>query len=88
MSFFGFATATTNAVPFFGFATCASVAFEPGNLTAKGHDTSGTRLATHSTFTSAAATHIRLSVDAPSLDTGAGSALVADGQDVALVRAC
>lgn len=75
------------AVPFFGFATFAAVPFEQGNLTAEGLDLSGVRLATHAVFTSGTAVRIRLSLDAPSRDTGTGSALVADGQDVALVRA-
>ncbi len=76
------------AVPFFGFATFVAVAFDPGNLTAEALDSDGKRrLATHTSFTSGIPTRIRLSLDAPSLDTGTGSTLVADGQDVALVRA-
>lgn len=74
-------------VAFFGFANFSAIAFEPGNLTAEALDQSGVRLATHTVHTSASAAQIRLSLDAPSPHTGTGSALVADGQDVALVRA-
>ena len=74
-------------VQFFGFANFSGVAFEPGNLTAEALDWSGNRLATHTVQTGGSAATIRLSLDAPSPHTGTGSAMVADGQDVALVRA-
>ena len=75
-------------VSFFGAATFDDVAFEPGNLTAEALDSSGaTRLAAHSAHSSGPAVQIRLSLEAPSPETGTGAALVADGQDVALVRA-
>ena len=75
------------AVAFFGSANFSAVPFSPGNLTAEALDAAGTRLATHTVYTGGAAAQIRLSLDAPSPRSGTGSALVADGQDVALVRA-
>ena len=77
----------TSTVPFFGAATFAGVAYEPGNLTAEALSGSGERLATDSAHSSGAAVQIRLALDAPSQESGTGTALVADGQDVALVRA-
>ena len=74
-------------IPFFGFANFSGVEFEPGNLTAEALDVSGNRLGTHTVQTGGSAATIRLSLDAPSPHTGTGSAMVADGQDVALVRA-
>ena len=80
--------AATAAVSFFGAATFDRVAFEPGNLTAEALDESGaTRLATHTEETSGPAVQIRLSLDAPSRESGTGTELVANGQDCALVRA-
>ena len=61
--------------------------FEVGNLTAAGKDSSGEVQATHTVLTSGAAAAIVLSLDAPSVKTGTGEALLLDGQDVALVRA-
>jgi hypothetical protein len=72
---------------FFGSATFPAVPFESGNLTAEALDPLGSRLATHTVQTGGSAAQIRLSLDAPSPRTGTGVALVADGQDVALVRA-
>ena len=63
------------------------VVFKPGNLTAIALSKSGEVLATHSKLTAGPAASIRLSMDAPSLLTGTGSALVADGEDTAMVRA-
>ena len=74
-------------IPFFGFANFSGVEFEPGNLTAEALDVSGNRLGTHTVQTGGSAATIRLSLDAPSPHTGTGSAVVADGQDVAMVRA-
>jgi len=75
------------AVPYRGVASFPSVPFEAGNLTAEALDESGLRLGTHTALTAGAAARIRLSLDAPSPRTGTGTALVADGQDVAMVRA-
>ena len=74
------------AVPAFGNAQF-SVRFAPGNLTAVALSASGGILDTHTVMTPNAGASLRLSVDAPSPATGTGRALVADAQDVALVRA-
>ena len=60
------------AVPFFGSAKFAEVAYEAGNLTAEALDASGARLAKHSVHSGGAAAQIRLSLDAPSPITGTG----------------
>jgi hypothetical protein len=44
-------------------------------------------VAQHSVFTPRRLARIELTLDAPSPLTGTGSAMVADGQDVAMVRA-
>jgi hypothetical protein len=58
-----------------------------GNITAIARDSSGAALATHTVFTSGPAAGIVLSLDAPSISTGTGAALLLDGQDAGLVRA-
>lgn len=74
-------------VPFFGQATF-NVTYAPGNLTAKCMDSSGKTLSSYSVVSLAGpATSIKLSLDAPSASTGTGTHLVADGEDVAMVRA-
>ena len=68
--------------------TAFTVPFSPGNLTAVAMSGSGfSHLASHSLFTPGAVASLRLSLDAPSASTGTGLAVVADGEDVALVRA-
>ena len=74
-----------------GVARFAAVAFAPGNLTAEALTSDAEpaqRLATSTVLTAGAsgAAALRLSLDAPSPRSGTGSALVADGQDVAMVR--
>lgn len=65
-----------------------SVPYAAGNLTAVAWDTTGTTvLGVHSTFSWGAPAAIVLSLDAPSLATGTGSAVYLDGEDVAAVRA-
>lgn len=72
-----------------------SVPFSPGSITAKllggrdGSDSSSTTtvLAQHTRSSWGAPASLVLSLDAPSLSTGTGSALFLDGSDVALVRA-
>ena len=65
-----------------------SIPYRAGNLTAVGLDASGIHvLATHTKLTTGKAVRLRLSLDAPSVLTGTGSSLVADGQDTAMVRA-
>ena len=74
-------------VPFFGQATF-NVTYAPGNLTAKCMDSSGKTLSSHSVASLVgSATSMQLSLDAPSASTGTGTHLVADGEDVAMVRA-
>jgi len=62
-----------------------TVAYEPGNLTAVALSLRGEVLGTHSKLTAGRAVSIRLSLDAPSVLTGTGSSLVADGEDTAMV---
>lgn len=72
----------------FGFASFKSVEYAAGNLTAVGRLTAnGTVLAMHTQLTPGSATAIVLSLDAPSVATGTGSALLLDGHDAGLVRA-
>lgn len=64
-----------------------SVPYAPGTLTLTGHDLSG-NVVTNSTVASwGAAVAVVLTVDAPSPNSGTGSKLYLDGEDVALVRA-
>ena len=44
-------------------------------------------LASHTVWTPGRAARLRLSIDTPSVSTGTGSALVADGDDTAMLRA-
>ena len=77
------------AVPYFGAAVFPAVAFAAGTLTADavGADRK-TVLGSHSVRTPLAdVAAVVLSVVAPSPQTGTGDALVADGQDVAMVSA-
>lgn len=75
------------AISFFGQATF-TLPFTPGNLTAVGLDHMGARLAQHSVLSPQGPTaSLVLSLDAPSPETGTGTTLVADGEDVAMVRA-
>jgi hypothetical protein len=64
------------------------VAYEAGNLTAVGHDKDGKVIGSFTRLTPAAGgvKSLKLSIDAPSPLTGTGSALVADGEDTAMVR--
>ena len=80
---------TPVAVPYFGMAVFPAVPYSPGNLTAVAMDSSSISrpLATHSVFTPGALAQMTLTLDAPSQLTGTGSAMVADGQDVAMLRA-
>ena len=64
-----------------------NVSFSPGNLTAVALSETGVVLSSDTRLSPGAPTAVALSIDAPSLATGTGEALFADGQDVALVRA-
>lgn len=61
--------------------------YAAGNLTAVGYDASGAVVATYTLLSAGAPAALRLSLDAPSPHTGTGNALVADGEDTAMVRA-
>lgn len=74
------------AVEFFGHASF-SVAYAAGALTAEALDASGAVVAAHSVRSVGAAAGVRLTIDAPSPLTGTGAALVADGEDTAMLRA-
>ncbi len=76
-------------VPFFlATASFPSVTFAAGTLTANALASDGvTILASHSTHSWGAPASLALTMDAPSLATGTGSAVFVDGADVALLRA-
>ena len=62
---------------------------QAGTLTAVARDASGADVATASRHTNVLATSsLSLTLDAPNRATGTGSALLLDGQDAALLRAC
>jgi len=69
------------------YAEFLNVTWKPGNLTAVAIDSSGNIVARDTRMTNGKATSIFLSLDAPSKLTGTGEALLADGQDAALLRA-
>jgi beta-galactosidase len=73
-------------IPFFGMATF-TVPFVEGTLTAHGLDGGGKPVAQYSIGTVGVAAAILLTIDAPSVITGTGSELVADGEDTAMLRA-
>ena len=73
--------------PFARQAEWDNVRWAAGNATAVGRDPDGKVVAVDTRFTSGAAAALVLSLDAPSALTGTGTALLADGQDTALVRA-
>jgi hypothetical protein len=74
-------------IPFFGMATFDSVTYAAGNLTAVALDSTGTAVASHTLVTAGAVAGVVLSIDVPSKATGTGSAVVLDGEDVAMLRA-
>eukprot|EP00966_Prymnesium_polylepis_P055052 1272624-Prymnesium_polylepis.1 len=69
------------------YAEWTSVPFEAGTLTAVAHDAAGAAVAKAERRTNGNAAKLALTLDAPSALTGTGSALLADGQDAALLRA-
>ena len=83
------------AITYFGMAVFPRVTYTAGNLTAVALQSGGSgsagggglALATHTVFTPGTLARIVLTLDAPSPLTGTGSALVANGQDVAMLRA-
>jgi len=64
-----------------------TVPFTPGNLTLVALDEHNMTLATDTRITPGVAAKVELSIDTPTPTLGTGSALFADGQDVALLRA-
>jgi hypothetical protein len=71
-----------------GGVTFSSVAWESGSVTATCHGVNtASKSMTHVRKTSKVASKISLRVDAPSPQTGTGKALLADGQDTALLAA-
>lgn len=64
-----------------------SVEYAPGNLTAYGLDSKGSVVGSHSITSTGAVAAVVLSIDAPSVTSGTGSFVVADGEDVAMLRA-
>jgi beta-galactosidase len=77
----------TAAVPFFDAMATFSVAYAAGNLTAISLDATGAAVSSHSIVSTGAVAGIVLTIDAPSIATGTGSMVVADGEDVAMIRA-
>jgi hypothetical protein len=75
-----------NPTPF-SYVNFRNVTYEPGNLTAVGLGLGLKRPPVHTIITAGQAAAIVLSLDAPSVRTGTGTALVLDGHDAALVRA-
>lgn len=78
----------TPVSPAAGVASFPTVVFAPGTIEARALASDGaTVLATHARHSWGAPVRLLLSLDAPSLATGTGSAVYLDGADVALVRA-
>jgi len=69
------------------YAEWLNVVWEAGELTAVAKYANGTTAATVSRYTNGKAAKLVLGLDAPSVSTGTGTAVVLDGQDAALVRA-
>jgi len=72
-------------VPYFASQVTFSVAYSPGKLVAIALDASGTQVDQHSIATTGAVAAMQFTVDAPSAATGTGDAVVADGEDVAML---
>lgn len=72
-------------VPYYAAQVTFSVAYAPGNLTAIALDASGAQVDMHSIATTGVVATMQFTVDAPSAATGTGDAVVADGEDVAML---
>ena len=81
------ATVASAATPKYGNVVFDKVPFAAGALTALSLDASGKPLGSFTVATPGTAASLRLTIDAPSTATGTGTAVVSDGEDVALVRA-
>ena len=80
-------TVATTSVAYFGMATFDKVTYEAGTLTAFAVSAAGEDVQQHSIMTTGVVAKVVLSLDAPSVTTGTGSAILADGEDTAMVRA-
>ena len=69
------------------YAEWTTVPWEAGEITAVAKDSSGKEVARASKYTNGKAAKLELTIDAPSVHTGTGSALLLDGHDAALLRA-
>lgn len=76
----------TQSIPYFGMASF-SVKYFPGSLVAVAMNSAGEELGNYTITTPGAIAGVVLSIDAPSPLFGTGSALVADGEDTAMLRA-
>mmetsp|Transcript_21955 Transcript_21955/g.65729 ORF Transcript_21955/g.65729 Transcript_21955/m.65729 type:complete len:445 (+) Transcript_21955:1830-3164(+) len=79
-------TVGTQDIPYFGMATF-TVTYAEGTVTAVALDGSGAAVANYSIGTVGTAAAVQLTIDAPSATTGTGAAVVADGEDTAMLRA-
>jgi len=77
----------TANVPKLGYATWSPQFKQGSTLKAQCRSSDGHTVVSHTIRSPGEAAALRLSLDAPNEDKGTGSALVLDGQDVALVRA-
>ena len=81
----------TQRIPDYGqdsYGQCSfSLTYAAGNLTAVGLDAAGKILNTFTAMTPADSVKVELTIDVPSAATGTGDAVVADGEDVAMLRA-
>ena len=75
------------AVAYWGQAIFPAVRYESGNLTAEAVTDIGSRVGLQTIQTPGAAHQLQLTIMSPSPATGTGVALVADGQDTAMVSA-
>lgn len=69
------------------YAEFLAVPWEAGELKAVAKDSKGAAVATTIRTTNARAAKLGLTIDAPSIATGTGNAVLLDGHDVALLRA-
>ena len=73
-------------VPYYAAQVTFSVGYAPGNQTAVALDAAGRAVDSHSITTTGVVAAIKFTIDAPAAATGTGDAVVADGEDVAMLR--
>lgn len=73
------------SVDYYQFAS-VSLPYEPGTLVAVSRDAQGKVLSNHTRYTPGDAVALRLSIDAPSPETGTGRAVYLDGQVIILIN--